>query len=104
QRIIACRGDTDRYVSSGWEVANRGAFLAALRTLRDAGVEPRLATSAELDLRKVQEMAWFFDPSGNRHELVWGFKSDFARFQSPCGFSRFVTGDLGMGHTVLPAP
>ena len=49
-------------------------------------------------------MVSFSDPSGNRHELVWGFKSDFAHFASPAGVSRFVTGDIGMGHTVLPAP
>jgi 3,4-dihydroxy-9,10-secoandrosta-1,3,5(10)-triene-9,17-dione 4,5-dioxygenase len=104
QRILVLPGGADRFVASGWEVADRRAFLSAVAELREAGVSPRFAGPAECALRAVQEMAWFQDPSGNRHELVWGFKSDFARFLSPCGVPRFKTGDLGMGHVVVPAP
>ena len=49
-------------------------------------------------------LASFSDPSGNRHELVWGYQSDFLPFTSPVGIHRFVTGSEGMGHVVLPAP
>ncbi|MBF4212361.1 biphenyl 2,3-dioxygenase, partial [Pseudomonas donghuensis] len=44
------------------------------------------------------------DPSGNRHELSWGHRSDCLPFVSPQGVPGFVTGDMGLGHTVLPAP
>jgi 3,4-dihydroxy-9,10-secoandrosta-1,3,5(10)-triene-9,17-dione 4,5-dioxygenase len=47
-------------------------------------------------------MITFQDPAGNTHELVWGFKSDFIRFNSPVGVQGFITGDQGMGHVVLP--
>lgn len=97
-------GPRDAYVASGWEVANQPAFLEALAHLADAGVEVALGDAALCRLRCAQQVASFLDPSGNRHELVWGFKSDFVHFASPAGVSNFVTGNIGMGHTVLPAP
>ena len=102
-RILAQRGNADCYHASGWEVAGKEAFDAAVADLKKAGVEFNRASDAELDSRKVQEMVWCLDPSGNRHEIVWGFKTDGARFESPVGVSGFVTGNLGMGHAVLPA-
>jgi 3,4-dihydroxy-9,10-secoandrosta-1,3,5(10)-triene-9,17-dione 4,5-dioxygenase len=103
-RILVRPAPADRYAATGWEVAERREFLSALDTLRAAGTDVKPGTEAELASRQVQDLASFRDPAGNRHELVWGFVSDFARFVSPQGVSRFVTGDLGMGHTVLPAP
>jgi 3,4-dihydroxy-9,10-secoandrosta-1,3,5(10)-triene-9,17-dione 4,5-dioxygenase len=96
-------GTRDAYVASGWEVAGQSAFQAALGHLADAGVAVALGDAALCRLRCVQQLASFQDPSGNRHELVWGFKSDFVHFASPAGVSRFVTGNIGMGHTVLPS-
>jgi len=103
-RIAVNRGSADCYVASGWEVADQPAFEAGVKELERSGVTPNRATPAELATRKVQDMAWFNDPSGNRHEIVWGYKGDSARFISPQGVAGFVTGELGMGHTVLPAP
>jgi 3,4-dihydroxy-9,10-secoandrosta-1,3,5(10)-triene-9,17-dione 4,5-dioxygenase len=102
-RIVVQRG-TDRYFASGWEVPDQPAFEQALADLKRAGVDANRGTEAERKLRKVQDMAWVLDPSGNRHELVWGGQLDGARFISPQGVSGFVTGDMGMGHAVLPAP
>lgn len=96
-------GARDAYVASGWEVAGQSAFQAALAHLADAGVAVALGDAALCRLRCVQQVASFQDPSGNCHELVWGFKSDFVHFASPAGVSRFVTGNFGMGHTVLPS-
>jgi 3,4-dihydroxy-9,10-secoandrosta-1,3,5(10)-triene-9,17-dione 4,5-dioxygenase len=102
-RFAVQTGARDAYVASGWEVAGQAAFLAALGHLADAGVVVALGDAALCRLRCVQQVASFQDPSGNRHELVWGFKSDFVHFASPAGVSRFVTGNIGMGHTVLPS-
>ena len=96
-------GTRDAYVASGWEVADQSAFQAALVHLADAGITVALGDAALCRLRCVQQVASFQDPSGNCHELVWGFKSDFVHFASPAGVSRFVTGNIGMGHTVLPS-
>jgi 3,4-dihydroxy-9,10-secoandrosta-1,3,5(10)-triene-9,17-dione 4,5-dioxygenase len=103
-RIIVQRGNADSYIASGWEVADQGAYDSAIADLQRAGIQFNRATDAERALRKVQDMVWVMDPSGNRHEIVWGCKSDGARFVSPQGVCGFVTGELGMGHAVLPAP
>jgi 3,4-dihydroxy-9,10-secoandrosta-1,3,5(10)-triene-9,17-dione 4,5-dioxygenase len=103
-RFAVQPGARDAYIASGWEVACQADFEAALQVLRQAEVDFKLEDAALCRLRCVQQLASFQDPAGNRHELVWGFKSDFAHFASPAGVSRFVTGPIGMGHTVLPAP
>ena len=103
-RIAVRTGKRDAYVASGWEVRDQAAFEAAVAALEQAGVALEAGDATLCALRCVQQLVMFTDPSGNRHELVWGFKSDFAHFASPTGVSRFVTGDIGMGHTVLPAP
>lgn len=105
-RFAVQPGQRDAYVASGWEVASQAAFEDALRVLREAQVDVTLEDedAAFCRQRHVQQVASFRDPSGNRHELVWGFQSDFVHFASPAGVSRFVTGAIGMGHTVLPAP
>jgi 3,4-dihydroxy-9,10-secoandrosta-1,3,5(10)-triene-9,17-dione 4,5-dioxygenase len=97
-------GARDAYVASGWEVLGQAGFDAAVATLQGAGVAFVLEDAAFCARRCVQQVASFRDPSGNRHEVVWGFQSDFERFNSPVGVSRFVTEGIGMGHTVLPAP
>ena len=102
-RFAIQAGARDAYVVSGWEVTTQADFQEALAALRQAGVEVALGDAALCRLRCVQQVAGFSDPSGNRHEVVWGFRSDFAHFASPVGVSRFVTGNIGMGHTVLPA-
>jgi 3,4-dihydroxy-9,10-secoandrosta-1,3,5(10)-triene-9,17-dione 4,5-dioxygenase len=103
-RIGVRPGTRDAYAASGWEVRDQAAFDAAVAALERADVKLERGDSALCTLRCVQQLVSFADPSGNRHELVWGFKSDFAHFASPTGVSRFITGDIGMGHTVLPAP
>jgi 3,4-dihydroxy-9,10-secoandrosta-1,3,5(10)-triene-9,17-dione 4,5-dioxygenase len=103
-RYLIVPGDGDRYLASGWELADAAAFDAACAALQRAGVEPVRATREETARRCVQAMAWCTDPSGNRHELYWGMRCDFRRFVSPLGVPRFVTGAMGLGHTVLPAP
>ncbi|MBS0580670.1 MAG: VOC family protein [Proteobacteria bacterium] len=102
-RLIIEEHAESRYFASGWELSCEETFVAAGTRLTEAGVEWHRATLAEKVSRNCIDMIWFEDPSGNRHELVLGFKTDFRRFASPTATS-FVTGDLGMGHTALPAP
>ena len=103
-RIFVEHGDTDRYLASGWEMRTRREYDAALSELAAKGVAFTHSTPAERALRHVSHMAWFRDPAGNRHELCHGAVSDFARFASPRQVRGFVTGALGYGHVVLPAP
>ncbi|CAE6749355.1 Iron-dependent extradiol dioxygenase [Paraburkholderia nemoris] len=103
-RYLIVPGDADRYFASGWELADAAAFDNAIRALEAAGVEPIRASAQETALRRVQAMVWCTDPSGNRHEFFWGVRADFRRFVSPLGVAGFVTGAMGLGHAVLPAP
>lgn len=97
-------GARDAYLASGWEVANQAAFDQAVQTLHDSKTPFVLEDPAFCQLRHAQQVLSFQDPSGNRHEVIWGFQSEFAHFASPVGVAQFVTGHIGMGHTVLPAP
>ncbi|RJF92613.1 VOC family protein [Noviherbaspirillum saxi] len=101
-RFAVLPGKRDRYFASGWEVADASAFAQAVQLLQKHEVQ--LGSAGDCALRRVQEMCWVTDPSGNRHEIFWGAKSDFRRFVSPIGVPEFITSDMGLGHVVLPAP
>jgi 3,4-dihydroxy-9,10-secoandrosta-1,3,5(10)-triene-9,17-dione 4,5-dioxygenase len=103
-RIAVQRGPENRYRASGWQLADEDAFESAAEFLQRSGTAFERGSSELCDARKVQALLLLRDPSGNQHELFWGHQSDFTRFVSPAGVSAFITGTLGMGHTVLPAP
>ena len=103
-RILVEKSERDGFGACGWEVAGKAAFEQAIADLQYADVQVERGTAAQAGLRKVQELAHFSDPDGNRHELFWGPQQDFTRFVSPVGVKGFVTNELGMGHVVLPAP
>jgi 3,4-dihydroxy-9,10-secoandrosta-1,3,5(10)-triene-9,17-dione 4,5-dioxygenase len=102
-RMLVVPGSKNRLIATGWEVATEEDFNAARDQVTKLGAEVTAATPTERAQRKVQDFFSFKDPSGNRHEVFWGPISDFARFASPIGVRGFVTGRLGMGHSVLPA-
>jgi 3,4-dihydroxy-9,10-secoandrosta-1,3,5(10)-triene-9,17-dione 4,5-dioxygenase len=72
-RVFVERGDADCYFASGWELRNESEFAAIKQRLADLGVPFHAATAEELALRHVFDMVWFRDPSGNRHELSYGY-------------------------------
>lgn len=102
-RLFILPSGEDRYFASGWELRSEEQFAAALEELAALGIPFTRATPAERALRHVSDMVWFRDPAGNRHEVSFGYVSSFKPFVSPQG-TQFVTGDLGYGHAVLPAP
>ena len=103
-RMLIEEGSAPRYLASGWELASQAAFEAALAHLDACGVEWQAGSAMQIEQRGVQALVSLTDPSGNRHELSWGHRSDCQPFISPQGVPRFITGDMGLGHTVLPAP
>jgi 3,4-dihydroxy-9,10-secoandrosta-1,3,5(10)-triene-9,17-dione 4,5-dioxygenase len=102
-RIAVVKGDEDRYIASGWEVADELAFKSALAALDQAGIKTELARAPLKAARCVSDLVTFTDPVGNRHELSWGYNGGTSDFVSPIGVSGFKTGKYGLGHTVLPA-
>jgi 3,4-dihydroxy-9,10-secoandrosta-1,3,5(10)-triene-9,17-dione 4,5-dioxygenase len=100
-RIVVLPGDRNRLISTGWELADPPALDVAVRALEEAGVATKAATAAELAERRVAGMVRFDDPFGNTLELFCGAALDSRPAITPYG-TRFVTGDLGAGHVVLP--
>ncbi|VVP69718.1 Iron-dependent extradiol dioxygenase [Pseudomonas fluorescens] len=103
-RMLIEEGSEPRYLASGWELASQAAFETALAHLDACGIEWQAGSAEQIEQRGVQALVSLADPSGNRHELSWGHRSDCQPFTSPQGVPRFITGDMGLGHTVLPAP
>jgi 3,4-dihydroxy-9,10-secoandrosta-1,3,5(10)-triene-9,17-dione 4,5-dioxygenase len=100
-RFLIQKGEKDELFASGWSVSDEGSFHAVRADLEKSGTEIKRGIDAERKLRKVQDFFSFKDPAGLRHEVSWGPIAAFTKFVSPLG-TNFITGDLGMGHAVLP--
>ena len=103
-RYLIVPHQRDELLASGWEVNDEAAFAVARATVAARDIACHEGTREECALRKIQQFFAVEDPSGNRVEISWGPIGDFERFVSPIGVAGFVTGDMGMGHIVLPAP
>jgi 3,4-dihydroxy-9,10-secoandrosta-1,3,5(10)-triene-9,17-dione 4,5-dioxygenase len=101
-RIVVVPGERDRLAASGWEVADPAALARLVGTLEDAGAAVKPASGDELAERRVAQMVSLDDPFGNRLEFFCGAALDTRPAITAYG-NRFVTGDQGMGHVVLPA-
>jgi 3,4-dihydroxy-9,10-secoandrosta-1,3,5(10)-triene-9,17-dione 4,5-dioxygenase len=102
-RLVIVPGSADRLLASGWEVADAAALAAVGRALADAGVPYKTGTDDELAARRVGAMLTAEDPAGHTLEFFCGAALDSRPSVSPYG-NRFVAGDLGLGHVVLPVP
>ena len=103
-RLVVESSATDGYGFSGWQVAGPRGLDQARETLAKFAIDYQDASAELISKRRVQDLISFADPDGNRHEVSWGNVADFRRFVSPVGVAAFITGDLGFGHVVLPAP
>ena len=101
-RITVSPGDTDKIVTVGWEVRDHAALQAVTRALEAAGVPYKQLSLAEADARRVEEVIAFEDPAGTSLEVFHGAVLDHSPVVTPFG-ARFLTGDQGLGHVVLPA-
>ena len=102
-RLVITAGEQDRLLASGWEVPGEADLAGVGRALDEVGVAVKAGTAAELAERRVAQMLRFDDPAGNALEVFCGAALEHRPAVSPYG-NRFVTGDLGLGHVVLPAP
>jgi len=100
-RLVIVPGEAERLLASGWEVAGSEALERVRRALDEAGVAVKAGTGAELADRRVAELLRFEDPSGNALEVFCGAALEHRPAVSTYG-NRFVTGDQGLGHVVLP--
>ncbi len=102
-RLVIVPGERERLLASGWEVADAAALAVVGRALADAGIPYKAGTEGELAARRVASMLRLDDPAGHALEVFCGAALEHRPSVSPYG-NRFVTGDLGLGHVVLPVP
>ncbi|MGE4652572.1 MAG: VOC family protein [Myxococcota bacterium] len=104
QRVSVESGPLDRFLAAGWELADAAALEAAGRELEAAGVAVAVGSREECAARRVQSLLRARDPAGNSFELFHGAEVAAKPWASPVTGQRFVAGELGLGHVVLPAP
>ena len=103
-RLIVMPGSTDKLYCAGWQVDDALALQGVREKLAARGVRWQELSEEDCAVRAVDQGITFQDPSGNRHDVCVGeFQADDP-FVSPAGVPCFITGDMGMGHVVLPAP
>jgi len=100
-RLIIVPGPEDRLLASGWEVADERTLTEVAHILTAADVPVKTGEDAELADRRVGGLLHVDDPSGNSLEIFSGAVMDNRPAVSPYG-NKFVTGDQGLGHVVLP--
>ena len=101
-RIVVVPGETDRVLAVGWEVRDHAALQRIKATLDGAGVAFKQLSVDEAEVRRVEEVITFEDPAGTTLEVFHGPVLDHSTVITPFG-AKFVTGDQGLGHIVLPA-
>src|SRR5215467_12873846 len=94
-RLVILPGERDRLLASGWEVPGERDLGELAQALEKAGAP------AEVAERRVARLLRFDDPAGNALEVFCGAALEHRPAVSPYG-NRFVTGDMGLGHVVLP--
>jgi 3,4-dihydroxy-9,10-secoandrosta-1,3,5(10)-triene-9,17-dione 4,5-dioxygenase len=100
-RFVVLPGERDRLLACGWEVASDAELDAVAAALEAAGSPVKSGTAEECARRRVARLLVAEDPAGNAVEIFAGASLDTRPFVSALG-ARFVTGDMGLGHAVLP--
>jgi 2,3-dihydroxybiphenyl 1,2-dioxygenase len=101
-RIVVVPGETERVLTIGWEVRDRAALQRVKAALDGAGVAFKQLSLDEAEERRVEEAIAFEDPAGHTLEVFHGPVLDHSPVITPFG-AKFVTGDQGLGHVVVPA-
>lgn len=101
-RLEVAPGQSNRLVAGGWGTGSKEEFDGMRERLERAGFETCDASVEQAQSRMVQELFWVIDPEGARQEIFWGAIAAHTRFVSPAGV-KFITGDMGLGHIVVPA-
>ncbi len=102
-RIAAHKGNKEGLQYVGYELHDKEALEEAKNELKKRKIKFTLGKNKQAKLREVEEFIVLQDPIGTQIELFYGRSLDYQRFISPAGVSSFVTGEMGIGHIVLPA-
>ena len=99
---LAITGDTgDNMAFMGWEVETKNDIEFYANKLEKNNIEVVYADKNLCDKRFVEELIFFYDPQGNRVEIVYNPMKDEEPFVPGRPISGFKTGPYGMGHIVI---
>ena len=102
-RYMIVKGDQDRFVAGGYQMSSKKAFEDQIKIFEKAKVEVTRGSDKEAKHRAVKGFAFVVDPSGNTAEFFYG-RDKGSPFKPEHGIKSFKTGQMGLGHMVLPAP
>ena len=102
-RYMIRKGTEDRFLAGGYEISSKNDFEKQIELFKRSCIDVYLGSKAEADFRAVEAFASVKDPSGNTVEIFYG-RASGKSFLPGHGISKFVTGLMGLGHMVLPAP
>ncbi|GAA1267643.1 biphenyl-2,3-diol 1,2-dioxygenase [Pseudonocardia aurantiaca] len=100
-RLVILQGEEDRVEAVGWEVRDHQALARVQAAVEGAGVAAKPLSPEESDLRRVEAGIAFEAPGGTPVEVFHGAALDHSPLNTPFG-NRFVAGELGLGHVVVP--
>ena len=102
-RYMIRKGEADRFISGGYQMSSKKAFDNQIKAFEKAKVDVHLGDDAGAKHRAVKGFASVTDPSGNVLEIFYG-RAKGEAFKAGHGIKGFKTGNMGLGHMVLPAP
>ncbi|WP_107706292.1 VOC family protein [Nocardioides allogilvus] len=100
-RLVVLPGASDRVLAVGWEVRDQFGLAEIGRSVEAAGYVVKELGQAECDERGVEAAIAFDDPAGTPVEVFFGPRLDHSPVLTGLA-QKFVTGDQGLGHVVLP--
>ncbi len=100
-RLAVLPGDADRVLAVGWEVRDQFALAKIARAVEESGTAVKTLPQEETDERGAERVIAFHDPAGTPTEVFFGPVLDHSPMVTAFA-QRFVTGEQGMGHVVLP--
>lgn len=102
RRFVITEGPLNSMSFAGFELSDAQAFTTYRQRLEEHGVSVHDSTPGERTARKVEDCAWFLEPSGLRFEIFYGPEQASTPFSSPLIGAGFKTdADVGIGHMVI---
>lgn len=97
-------GEVDAVEYFGWAVTDENSLQELRERLEKEGIAVEKGDAALAAERSVNQLFWFTDPWGYRHELIWGQIVRPQSFRPGRAVRGFVTGNQGLGHVVVGIP
>jgi 3,4-dihydroxy-9,10-secoandrosta-1,3,5(10)-triene-9,17-dione 4,5-dioxygenase len=102
-RFVISPGAKARAAAIGFEVLNDRDLKRMVAKVEEAGIKVSEGSEEEAEDRRVTAFVRFDDPGGNPIELFYGPVLDHQPVRTPLLVSKFLTGDMGLGHVIVTA-